>query len=342
MGNAAQRGPAAAVGLDLGGTNLKGGLVSPRGEVSGWTVTSPGIEHGPSRIIDEMTALARSLLRTAEQQGTEVCGVGVATPGIIDPEFGGLTGGAENLPGWKNTPFMKTMNRRLGVPVYAHNDVSATVLGELWYGAGAGRKNIIMASFGTGVGGGIVINGELYAGSTGYAGEIGHMVTSVNGRPCACGMRGCWEEYASIRGILRTARELLAAGNGRSPLAGLDSRGELTPAAVFEAAARGDPGAGEIVDAVARDTAIGIGSLINIFNPELFIIGGGIASAGEPYLRAIRKHLTDWTLPDAMERADVVPATLGYQAGVIGAAVLVFRGVNRYPREQVETRSVGV
>jgi glucokinase len=336
------RGRTAAVGLDLGGTNLKGGLVFPRGEVTGWTVTPPGIERGPDHIIDELAALARSLIRAAEERGTEVSGVGVATPGIIDPEFGGLTGGAENLPGWKNAPFMKVLHRRLGLPVYAHNDVSATVLGELWFGAGNGRKNIIMASFGTGVGGGIVINGELYAGSRGYAGEIGHMVTSVNGRPCACGMQGCWEEYASIRGILRTARGRLAAGDGGCPLAELDRRGELTPEAIFDAAGRGDPLAEDIVDEVARDTAIGIGSLINIFNPELFIIGGGIASAGEPYLNAIQRYLADWTLPDALAQTEVVPASLGYQAGVIGAAVLVFRGVNRYPREQVETRSVGV
>jgi glucokinase len=190
----------------FGGTNLKGGIVSKEGKITGYRSVPSHVTDGPELIMENLISFTDSLLQDSKRLSLPVEGIGVATPGIIDPVFGGLTGGADNLPGWRNTPFMKILYQEFSIPVFAHNDVTATVLGEVRYGAGTGRTHVVMASFGTGIGGGIVINGKLYDGATGYAGEIGHLVFAAGGHTCTCGMKGCWEEYAATRGILRIAR----------------------------------------------------------------------------------------------------------------------------------------
>jgi glucokinase len=189
-----------------------------------------------------------------------------------------------------------------------------------------------MASVGTGIGGGIIIDGKLYDGATGYAGEIGHIVVFADGHRCNCGIRGCWEEYAAIRGILRTAERYMADDAEKTSMIFtlLDQNGELTPRIIFEAAAHGDTLALRIVDEVGRHTAIGIGSLINVFDPEMVIIGGGIAEAGDIYLNAITAHISEWALEDSLQGVELVLAKLGSRAGIFGAAALVFGNINRY------------
>jgi glucokinase len=200
------------------------------------------------------------------------------------------------------------------------------------YGVGIGRKHLIMASFGTGIGGGIVIDGGLYDGATGYAGEIGHLVAYAGGHTCTCGVKGCWEEYASIRGILRTAGDLLEKDRLRESLifTSLDRGETLTPRIIFDAARKGDSLALSIVDEIGNNTAIGLGSLINVFDPEMVIIGGGISEAGVIYLNTIKAHIPQWTLEDSREGVEIVLAKLGSKAGIFGAAALVFRDINRY------------
>jgi glucokinase len=320
-----------ALCLDLGGTNLKGGIVSERGELSDHQNIPSEVDRGRERILHNLTSMTRSLLDAAGERSLSIEGVGVSTPGIIDTEFGGLTGGAVNLPGWQNTPFMKVLFEAFHLPVYAHNDVTATALGEATYGAGVGRRHVVMASVGTGIGGGIIIDGKLYEGATGYAGEIGHLVAYAGGRVCNCGARGCWEEYAALRGILRTANRHLKGDRQRKSLLHDATANEaLTPRVIFNAARQGDSVALRIVDEVGRDTAIGIGSLINIFDPDMVIIGGGIAEAGAIYLDSIKAHIPEWSLEDSREGVEIVLAELGSKAGIFGASALVFRNINRY------------
>jgi len=321
-----------AVCLDLGGTNLKGGIVSRKGELSKHRNLPAEVEQGPARILQNLIRMTGMLLREAEKDSIPIEGIGVSTPGIIDTDFGGLTGGAVNLPGWQNTPFMKDLYEEFHIPVFAHNDVTATALGEATYGAGVGRKHVVMASVGTGIGGGIIIDGRLYEGATGYAGEIGHIVTFAGGHTCNCGVKGCWEEYAALRGILRTAQEHLDRDAKResSIFSTLDQEGELTPRIVFDAAREGDHLALGIVDEIGRNTAVGLGSLINIFDPDMLIIGGGIAEAGDIYLNAIMTHIPSWSLPDSREGVEIVLAKLGSKAGIFGASALVFCDINRY------------
>lgn len=320
-----------AVAIDLGGTNLKGGIISGAGDITHYRIIPSEIERGPEKIVKNLTNMIGSLLEKAGAEQKTIQGIGVATPGIIDPVFGGLTGGAENLPGWKNTPFMRIIHDTFNYPVFAHNDVTATVLGEYTYGAGRGEKNIVLASFGTGIGGGIIIDGRLYGGAAGYAGEIGHLVTSFGGETCGCGVKGCWEAYASLGGIVRTVRKHLKDTLKNSSIFTTITKADDAdiPRILFDAARDDDPAVLEIVDEIGTYTAVGVGSLINILNPELFIIGGGIAEAGSIYLEAIKRHLPNWTLKDSLENVEVVLAKLGYSAGLIGASILVFENINR-------------
>jgi len=322
-----------AIGLDLGGTNLKGSLVTERGEVFEYKSIPSEVEKGPEHLVNILITMSETLLEKAGELCIKVSGIGVITPGVIDPEFGGITGGADNLPGWRNTPFMKMMYQKLKVPIFAHNDVTATVLGEARFGAGKGVKNFIMATFGTGIGGGIVLDGKLYQGITGYAGEIGHLSINFEGTTCTCGIRGCWEEYASTRGIIRIANSILQKENYKNSIIFkiIKEKGrDITPELIFEAARKKDPAALKIVDKVGNRTATGIGGLINIFNPQLFVVGGGISLGGDVYLEAIKKHLPEWTLADSLKAVRVELARLGNTAGVTGASVLVFENINGY------------
>jgi len=330
-----------AIAIDLGGTNLKGGIISNDGYISLYRLIPSEIGKGPDRILKNLIQTIGTLLENARAEQKIIDGIGVATPGIIDPDFGGLTGGAENLPGWKNTPFMRIIHSKFNIPVFAHNDVTATVLAEHRHGAGKGKKNIVLASFGTGIGGGIIIDGKLYGGAAGYAGEIGHLVASFGGETCACGVKGCWEAYASLGGIVRTVRKYLTDTKHlkdtlkKSPIFTTIREAEDAdiPRLLFDAARENDRSALEIVDEIGQYTAVGVGSLINILNPELFVIGGGIAEAGAIYLGAIKKHLPNWTLKDSLESVEVVLAKLGYTAGLIGASILVFENINRLNTE---------
>ncbi|MGQ9616724.1 MAG: ROK family protein [Spirochaetota bacterium] len=321
-----------AIGLDLGGTNLKGGIVSDNGDVYQFTITPSGVPEGPKKILENLIVLTGFFLKKADEMGISISGIGVATPGIIDPSYGGITGGADNLPGWRGTPFMRTLYEEFKLPVHAHNDVTAITLGELRHGAGRGKQNVILAAFGTGIGGGIVVDGKLYGGHTGYGGEIGHMVIRADGYRCSCGIRGCWEEYASIRGIMRTARNYISKDSLKESTIYIKINNKienLTPKVLFDSAREGDRLALQIIDEVGNNAAIGIGNLINIFNPELFIVGGGIALAGEIFVESIKKHIHKWSLKDSREATEILLAELGEKAGVVGASTLVFENINR-------------
>jgi len=322
-----------AIGLDLGGTYLKGGIVSEDGKLIEYTKIPSKVNYGPHIVLKSLSNITNVLFKKAEDNSLKIEGIGVVSAGIMDPVYGGVLGGADNLPGWGKTPFMKYMFNEFKIPIFAHNDVTATTLGEIKYGAGVGKRNVVLASFGTGIGGGIVIDGKLFEGKTGYAGEIGHMAIFADGFRCTCGIKGCWEEYAAIRGIVRTSKTLMDKSKDNKSIIYKkvkENNGEITPKIIFDAAKNKDTLGSQIVDIVGKHTAIGVGSLINIFNPEMFIIGGGIAEAGKIYLDAILKHIKDWTLKDSIEAVEIVLAKLGYKAGLIGAAALVFCDINRY------------
>ncbi|MBA3655114.1 MAG: ROK family protein [Actinobacteria bacterium] len=305
------------IGVDVGGTKCLGVVLDDDGKVlAEHRVPTPQMGSGP--------ALIAAVAEVAGQlQGGAAMRVGVGVPGLVDR--GGTLRFAPNIVGVTELPVREELSKQLGVPVQVDNDATCAVWAERAVGAGAGRAHLILVTLGTGIGGGVVVDGQLVRGSHGFAGEIGHMVIdAVGGLPCPCGQRGCWERYASGSGLGRLARE--AAHARQVPrvveLAGGDPeavRGEH----VTRAAADGDPAAREVMNRFGWWVALGLANLANAFDTECFVLGGGLVEAGDILLAPVRASFLD--LVEAAEHrppVDIIPATLGEHAGAIGAAML--------------------
>ena len=307
------------LGLDLGGTKVLGVALSEDGEVV--AECRQPTPRGEDALIDTLGAVAEEL-RDATAAAGEVAAVGVGAPGLVDRD--GVLRAAPNLPGIDQLPLRAGLASRLGLPVRADNDATCAAWGEHQLGAARGKQHVVVATLGTGIGGGIITDGRLYRGANGFAGEIGHTVVEPHGPPCPCGQRGCWERYASGSGLGRLARE--AAHAGQVPrvleLAGDDPeavRGEH----VTRAAIEGDAGARAVFGRFAWWLALGLANLANVFDPEMFVIGGGLVEAGDVLFEPTRVAFAD--LVEAADRRPVisiVPAELGERAGAMGAAAL--------------------
>lgn len=254
--------------------------------------------------------------------GGELAGVGVGVPGLVDR--GGVLRFAPNLPGVTDMPIRAPLEAALGVAVRVDNDATCAAWGERQLGAAQGYDDVILATLGTGIGGGIVAGGRLLRGAHGFAGEIGHMVIDPDGPPCPCGQRGCWERFGSGSGLGQVGRRAAAAGAADRvlALAGGDPalvRGEHVTAA----AAEGDAGAGAVLADFGWWVALGLANLANIFDPEAFVLGGGLVEAGDLLLQPVRAAFAE-LLAGASHRppVDIVAASLGERAGAIGAACL--------------------
>lgn len=299
-------------GIDLGGTNIKGGLFSPAGELLGKLEIPTEAEAGPQAVVERMAALVRELL-ARYGQGQELVGVGVGAPGLHDFDRG-ICIFSPNLPGWQQVPVTDWLSRQLQVSVRLDNDANLATLGEYWQGAGQGAASLIMLTLGTGVGGGIVLNGQLYRGPDGTAGELGHMVIMTGGPTCNCGNRGCLETLASATALLRLGREAgLPVNEARE---------------VMELARNGDSQARQVVGDYITYLAIGVANLVNIFNPDLVLIGGGVVKAGEQLLSPLREQVSRMALSLPGRRAQIRGANLGNDAGIYGAAALVCENKN--------------
>ena len=310
---------ALTLGLDLGGTKVLGVALSDDGEVvAEYRRPTP---RGEDALIDALSAVAEEL-RDATSADGEVTAVGVGAPGLVDRD--GVLRAAPNLSGVDQLALRAGLASRLGLPVRADNDATCAAWGEHQLGAARGKEHVVVATLGTGIGGGIITDGRLYRGANGFAGEIGHTVVEPHGPLCPCGQRGCWERYASGSGLGRLARE--AAHAGQVPrvleLAGDDPeavRGEH----VTRAAIEGDAGARAVFGRFAWWLALGLANLANVFDPEMFVIGGGLVEAGDVLFEPTSAAFTD--LVEAADRRpaiSIVPAALGERAGAMGAAAL--------------------
>lgn len=301
------------LGIDTGGTAMKFALTDRRGELrsTGEVPTLP----------DDPVASLQGLANAIADDLAQVVGVGLACAGIIQPDSGWL-GRSPNLPGWENSPLGEHLAAVFGHRTWAvANDVNGALYGEFRHGAGKGCRNLIMIALGTGVGGGVILGGELVLGSHFGAGEIGHMVLDTQGPPCACGGRGCLEAYAGSRGLLRRAR----AEAGSDRLAALvQARGAgLTTADLAALAEEGDVQAVEIFAEAGRRLGQAVGNLVNVLDPDRVIIGGGVARAGELILGPCRSVVPGLVLAEEAKQVPVVPARLGNLAAALGAASLV-------------------
>ena len=310
-----------SIGIDLGGTDIKAGLVSATGELSCQVVLPTHVDAGPKAVASRIAEATREVLAKAdEQRTTDIIGIGLGAPGLIIAETG-VVHFSPNFPGWTDIPLVDDVKKALGIqslPVFMDNDVNAMTLGELRHGAGVGYQSIVALTLGTGVGGGVVIDGQVYHGSRNTAGELGHTVVEPNGRYCGCGNQGCLEAYAGAKNIVERTQEKIAAGSNTK----LTS--ELTPKRIAAAAHAGDSLAVEIFAETGVYIGIALTSIAHVLNPEVAIIGGGIAEAGESLLfEPIRNEFTRRAM-DIPGMMKVVPATLGNRAGIVGAAMLAF------------------
>lgn len=309
------------IGIDLGGTNIAVGVVTGDGKILCKTSVPTLAERPFDEIFADMADCIRGLLSDNGIEESEISSIGIGTPGCIDTKNGILLF-AGNFKYGKNVNYRKEMEKHFSVPVYVGNDANAAALGEVLAGAAKGVKNAIMITLGTGIGGGIIIDGRIYEGHLSAAGELGHIVLVHGGVPCTCGRAGCWESYASVTALIRQTKDAMLSDPesimNETPLE------KVTGRTAFDAARKGDRTALSVVEQYEEYIAEGLADMINIFSPEILIVGGGICKEGDYLLDPIRKKLADRVfggggiLPDRR----IVAARLGNDAGLIGAALL--------------------
>ena len=319
-----------AIGVDIGGTNVKLGLVSERGRVLLYDTFETKRARSRGALLEKLVVHIELLAAEARTRKRALAGVGIGAPGPIDVERG-FVHFFPNIPGWKNTPLKKILQRKLRMPVFVDNDANAMALGEYRFGAGrlpAGRQAarcMIALTLGTGIGGGLVIDGKLYHGSKFSAAEVGHMVVELDGPRCACGSRGCIETFVGSGYFVRQVRSDLRAGRKSVLKRWMRAGRELTPKLVQQAARLGDAYSKALWRRTGDRLGTFLAGLANLLGPERIVIGGGIALGGELVLRPVRKALKKKAFPIASRFVRVVPAVLGNDAGLVGAAALAFQ-----------------
>src|SRR5436190_6676827 len=312
------------IGVDLGGTKISAGALTEDGaHAHGMRSIATQAELGADGVVDRIVGLIEGvILDTIKETGAsrkDFRGIGVGAPGPLDREKG-IVVVAPNL-GWRDFPLSDRITKRLNLPVNLDNDANCATVGEWWLGAARGGTNVVGITIGTGIGGGLILNGELYHGSSDVAGEIGHTTIDVNGRHCKCGNYGCLEAYASGPAIATRAREALVREDTASLLPSLVDGvlDNITAELVYDAAQRGDGLANEIVRDTARYLGAGIATLLNVINPDVVVIAGGVTAAGEALFGPLRTEVRRRAFKPAVEAARIVPAELPGTAGVVGA-----------------------
>jgi glucokinase len=307
------------VGLDMGGTNLRCGAVSPAGEVLLIRRAPAYAMSAADAVVANLAANVEAVVREASRRGLgAVHGVGVAVPGPLDLDTGTVTA-TPHVSAWRSFPLRARLAHVLHRPVALENDANAWALGEFWRGAAQGRREVVLLTLGTGVGGGLIVDGRIVHGIAGMAGELGHVTVEPDGVRCDCGARGCLEAYASASGIRQLIALRLRKG-APMPARFLDSDGNFAVRRVADAARNGNALARSVLETAGKYLGIAIASFVNVFNPELVVIGGGVAGAlplmKAPMMREVRARAFD----AALKKTRIVRAGLGEHAGVVGAA----------------------
>lgn len=307
------------IGVDLGGTNLRVAAVSPAGEILERIGLDTEVSEGRERVVADLCGAVEDI----EQRlpGLRLAGIGIGVPGIINLADGTVRQ-SPNLPGWSDFPVRDDIERLLQTHVVLENDANAAALGEKWVGAGRDVDSLCMVTLGTGIGGGLILDGRIWHGQEGMAGELGHMTIDPNGALCGCGNLGCIEAYASASAISRMAMAAIRVGRSPELAREAEQLGELTAEIVYIKAKQGDVVALEIFEMVGRSLGVAIANLINIFNLPLYVVGGGVARGWDAFCASLMAEVYKRSLVARSTHPRIVASALGADAGLIGAAHL--------------------
>src|SRR3984957_7694330 len=332
--------PDFSIGVDLGGTNLRIAAVAADGQLLEKITLGTKMSPGPDHVVDEMCDAIRRLCEQYKNGGA-LLGAGIGIPGLLDIEEG-IVRKSANLPGWSGYPVRREIEKRLGTRVFMDNDGKVAALGEKWRGAGRAVDNLAMITLGTGIGGAIVLNGKIFHGMNGMAGEFGHVAIEPDGVPCGCGNHGCAERYASATAVVRMAREAIESGKAPALAKAASSDPEFSARSIYNLALQGNEDAQNIFTRVGRALGLLLAGMINVLNIEMFVIGGGVISAWDAFAPPMFAELRDRSLVYAAtapedssakkegasaqiaaytrKKTIITRALLGSDAGLYGAA----------------------
>ena len=300
------------LGIDIGGTAVKMGLVDEKGRIHVRHEASVCDDHYETPILTTVIKEAQIFLQNS---AAKIEGIGVSATGQIDTATGTVIGTNGKIPQYEGSKIKREMERSFDVPVFVLNDANAAVLGESFAGSAKGMQHVVMITVGTGVGGGVVLDGKLLGGTRGIAGELGHFTLYQDGMQCSCGKYGCYESYASTTALVRRAREAT----------GMEMNGRM----IFECVKNGDNTLKNVLELWLDDVASGISSLVHIFNPQIVLIGGGVSSQEELFIAPLRKRVLATVMPQFAKGLRIEKACLGNDAGLMGAAMFFFQNTSK-------------
>lgn len=309
------------IGIDLGGTGIKAGLVDERGNILAKDSCPTLVERGHETVIHDMAQLTLRVLALSGHDLSEVATIGIGIPGMQDPRTGRVPF-CTNLH-WHDVPLVDLMHREIDKPIYVNNDATVAGLAESVAGVSAGTRSSVFVTLGTGVGGGVILDGKVFMGEHGVATEIGHMITVAGGEMCSCGNRGCWERYASATALIREGRRFCE--NHPDCALAREVEGDLSKIearTVIDLAKADDPDCAGLFDTYCYHLTVGIVNLINMYDPEIIVLGGGVSKAGQFLLDKVNALLPEMIFFKEMPHASIALARLGNDAGIIGAAML--------------------
>ena len=308
------------LGIDFGGTNIAAGIVDEKGNIIKKDSTPTLKERDSEEIINDMINISLKVLKDANLTTSDIAGVGVGCPGIVDNKCGVIKH-LSNI-GMTNFPLRERLSQVFKTRINIENDANAAALGE-YKRYGENSNSFIFVTLGTGIGGGIIIDGKIYSGFNGAGAEIGHMKIEINGVPCPCGCDGCWEQYASVTALIRNTKEAMDKNPQSMMHKWVKENGKVSGRTAFECAKAGDETAKEVVDNYIKYLATGLISIINVFQPERIVIGGGISKEGDYLLNPIKQIVYDCKYNNYVEKTKIEIARLFNDAGIIGAALSV-------------------
>ncbi|NUN22878.1 MAG: ROK family protein [Candidatus Jettenia caeni] len=303
------------IGIDLGGTNLKAGIVDKDGKIHHRLSIKTNYNADSQTISDQIFKLIHDIIMIAQVKTSDIVGIGLGSPGLIDKR-GETILFSPNLPQWRNIPIKEMITKRFVVPCVLENDANAAAWGEKWVGAAREASSVVMITLGTGIGGGIIIDNKLWRGANNVAGEIGHMVIQKDGRKCNCGNYGCIEAYASATAMVRRFKELLKSG----AVSLLKNSDEITAKMINDAALQGDKASLDIIKETGQYLGIALVNIMHIVNPEVIVLAGGMAASGELLMDPVRQLTKQKAFEASYKDTKIVFSQLGNDAGIIGAA----------------------